>query len=110
MNGVNEPDLRLLNEQQLLTPYADAAIVARSSVLDCECPRYLSAILAQVREFQLYEQDCIYRFEKDKATHQWLYEASIDLDRMLSATILQLARMEGMIDGENQIVNHPNLK
>ena len=111
MNPENsETEFRLLNEQQLLTPSADAEIVARSSVLDCECPKHLSGILAKVREFQLYEQDCIFRSEKDRATHEWLYESAINLDRMISATIVQLARMEEMIDGNNQILNHPNAK
>jgi hypothetical protein len=97
----------LLNELQLLTDYANAEIVKKASVLDCECPKHLSEILAKVREFQIYEQSCILKNEKDRETHEWLYQAAINLDQMLSTTIIQLARLEGMIDSENRIVQHP---
>ncbi len=97
----------LLDELQLLTEYANTEILKKASVLDCECPRNLSQILAAVRDFQKYEQACIHKSEKDRETHEWLYQAGINLDQMLSATIIQLARLEGMIDSENRIVQHP---
>ncbi|MBC7691275.1 MAG: hypothetical protein H7222_05855 [Methylotenera sp.] len=100
-------DLRLLNDSQLLTQYAETEIVKRASVLACECPSQLVLILARIREFQTYEQNCILKSEKDRETHEWLYDQAINLDQMLSATIIQLARLEGMVDSENRIVEHP---
>lgn len=107
---MNNEKMELLDEQQLLTSYAEQEIVRQASVLDCECPRHLALILEKVREFQKYELSCQNKSEKDRATHEWLYQAAINIDQMLSATILQLARLEGMIDDENRIVRHPNAK
>jgi len=97
---------RLLDDLQLLTAYAETEIVKQASVLECECPKHLAVILAKVREFQVYEQNCMQRSEEDRETHEWLYQAAINLDQMLSATIIQLARLEGMVDSENRIVKH----
>ena len=104
---MNQP---LLDESLLLTPYAQEEIVRRAAVLECECPRYLVQLLTQVREFQAYESNCETQNPKDANIHQWLYASAKNLDQMLSATIIQLARMEGMIDEENRIVDHPKLE
>lgn len=98
----------LLDERQLLTAHAQTEILKHASVLACECPKHLVDILARVREFQAYEQRCLHRSERDRETHEWLYQASLNLDQLLSATIVQLARLEGMVDGDNRIVSHPN--
>lgn len=100
----------LLNETQLITDYAKKEILEKASVLACECPRHLVDILEKVREFQQYELKCQNSSEKDREVHEWLYQAAINIDQMLSATIIQLARLEGMIDEQNRIVNHPNVK
>jgi hypothetical protein len=98
---------RLLDELSLLTSYAEKAIVEKAAVLECECPRYLVDLLQDVRKFQIYEKNCATTSPKDQEVHNWLYQSAINLDQMLSATIIQLARMEGMINDENQIVEHP---
>lgn len=102
-----ENEHQLLNDLQLLTQYAENEIIKKAAMLECECPKHLVLILAEIRKFQAYEQTCIARSEKDRETHEWLYQASINLDQMLSATIIQLARLEGMVDSENQIIQHP---
>lgn len=106
---MTESEPVLLNDLQLLTTFAEKEIVSKASMLDCECPRYLVDILTKVREFQKYEQNCQNGSEKDRATHEWLYQAAINIDQMLSATIIQLARLEGMIDEQNRIVPHPSV-
>lgn len=103
----DESPNQLLNELQLLTPYAETEIVKNASVIACECPKHLIDILVKVREFQAYEQTCIHRSEKDRETHEWLYQAAINVDQLLSATIVQLARLEGMVDANNRILPHP---
>ena len=107
---MNEIETSLLNDQQLLTSFAEKEIVDMGSALACECPRHLVDILAKVREFQQYELKCQNSSEKDRATHEWLYQAAINIDQMLSATIIQLARLEGMIDEQNRIVKHPSVE
>ena len=107
---MSETKTELLNELQLLTSFAEKEILKKASLLDCECPRHLVNILEQVREFQKYELSCQNKSEKDRSTHEWLYQAAINIDQMLSATIIQLARLEGMIDDQNQVVAHPHAK
>ena len=107
---MSESQKELLNELQLITDFAQKEILDQASILACECPRHLVEILHKVREFQAYELKCQNSSEKDRATHEWLYQAAINIDQMLSATIIQLARLEGMIDEQNRIVRHPNAK
>lgn len=107
MNPSTPADTRLLDDLQLLTPYASQEILKRASSLECQCPKHLAEILGRVREFQAYELRCINLSEKDRATHEWLYQAGINIDQLLSATIIQLARLEGMVDADNRIVAHP---
>ena len=98
----------ILDENLLLTKEASDKIIEKASVLDCECPQHLIDILNSIRDFKKYEQTCINKNDKDKETHEWLYEAATNLDQMVSNTIVQLARLENMIDENNEIVEHPN--
>lgn len=103
---MSESEPALLDDLQLLTSFAEKEILAKGSDLACECPRHLVEILAKVREFQQYEIKCQNSSEKDRAIHEWLYQAAVNIDQMLSVTIIQLARLEGMIDEENRILKH----
>jgi inactivated superfamily I helicase len=94
----------ILNEKSQLTEESLEDIIRLASVMDCECPRYLVKILEGVREFKEYEKNCAISHEKDRQIHHWLEGAADNLDRMISTTISQLARMEGMIDEDNCIV------
>lgn len=96
-----------LDDQNLLTEHATEELVRRAAILQCECPRHLVDILRSIREFQTYEKNCKVNSPKDADTHDWLYQSAINLDRMLSQTIIQLARLENMIDDQNQIIDHP---
>ena len=98
----------ILDDNQLLTKAGAEELQRRASALACECPRHLIGILDQVRAFQAYEQTCISRFPQDKETHEWLHLSARNLDQMLSATIVQLARLEGMINERNELANHPH--
>ena len=99
---------KLVDENMLLTQEAGQCILKEASVLDCECPRYLLELLQRIRDFQSYEQTCINKNDKDKQTHEWLYQAAINIDQMVSTTIIQLARIEELIDENNNIVPHKN--
>lgn len=98
----------ILDENQLLTKSGAEELVTRASDFSCECPRHLVAILEKVREFQAYEQGCITTSPRDKETHEWLYMSARNIDQMISATIVQLARLEGMINEHDQFMDHPN--
>jgi hypothetical protein len=98
---------RLKDDQGLLTEFAEDEILKNAVALMCECPRHLLVLLKNIRSFQTYEQGCAETSEKDRVTHQWLYQESLEMDRMVSNTILELARREGMLDDHGKIVLHP---
>lgn len=97
----------LLDANQLLTDFAESEILKNASKLSCECPKHLLFILEKVRSFQEYEKGCINSSEKDRATHEWLLEQSLKIDRLVSSVIIDLARREGMITEQNDVVPYP---
>lgn len=99
---------KLLDSKLILTKKAKKDILNKSSVLDCECPKHLIEILNKVTEFKKYEQSCINKNDKDRETHEWLYDATENIEQMISTTIIQLARIENMIDEDNEIIKHKN--
>lgn len=76
-----------------------------ADMIECQCPNKLIEILEKVREFERYANDCIEKYPDDRDTHKWLKSSAINIDQLLSTTIIQLARFEGFIDEENRIVD-----
>lgn len=76
-----------------------------SDMIECECPARLIEILEQVREFTNYTEQCIDKYPEDEATHRWLRSSSMNIDQLLSTTLIQLARFEGFINEHNEIVD-----
>ncbi len=75
-----------------------------ADMIECECPAKLMEILEQVREFTRYTEECIEKYPEDKTTHKWLKSSSMNIDQLLSTTLIQLARYEGFINEDNEIV------
>ncbi len=73
--------------------------------VSCECPTHLVALLKQAKEFTKYQENCLIEKPQDETIHEWLKATSINLEHMLSSTIVNLARMEGIIDEENKFVD-----
>jgi hypothetical protein len=101
---------KLLDNNLTLTEESMQKILEHSSTLDCECPKHLIEILNKVKNFKKYEQSCINKNDQDKETHEWLYDATENIEQMISTTIVQLARIENMIDENNDIIPHKNSK
>ena len=76
-----------------------------SDLIECQCPNKLLDILVTVRDFTRYTEDCIEKYPDDRDTHKWLKSSAINLDQLLSTTLIQLARFEGFINGDNEIVD-----
>jgi len=75
-----------------------------ADMIECECPSKLMEILDQIRDFTEYTEQCIEKYPEDKATHKWLKSSSMNLDQLISTTLIQLARYEGFINENNEIV------
>jgi len=76
-----------------------------SDMIECQCPNKLIDILQKVREFEEYTEECIEKYPEDRDTHKWLKSSAINIDQLLSTTIIQLARFEGFIDANNEFVD-----
>ncbi|WP_148898857.1 hypothetical protein [Fodinibius salinus] len=79
-----------------------------ADMIECECPARLMEILEKVRDFTEYSEQCIEKYPEDKATHKWLRSSSMNLDQLISTTLIQLARYEGFINEKNEIVDRPS--
>jgi Mg2+ and Co2+ transporter CorA len=79
-----------------------------TDMIECECPSRLMEILEMVRKFTDYTSECIEKYPEDEATHRWLRSSSMNIDQLLSTTLIQLARLEGFIDENNQIIDRDN--
>lgn len=84
---------------------AAAELKKHADMIECQCPNKLLDILEVVRDFRDYTDDCIEKYPEDRDTHKWLKSSAINLDQLLSTTLIQLARIEGFINENNEIVD-----
>ncbi|BBH52562.1 hypothetical protein [Fluviispira sanaruensis] len=100
---MNEQTNNLISEDGRLTDETVHLLSQNSDMIECKCPEKLLHILAVVRDFKSYTVNCIDLYPNDAKVHLWLKSSADNLDKLLSATLLQLARMEGFIDENNHI-------
>ncbi|RYF50850.1 MAG: hypothetical protein EOO38_04670 [Cytophagaceae bacterium] len=93
-----------------ISPDTLAELESYSDLIECECPSHLMAILAEVRKFSDYTTQCIDKYPADANTHRWLQAAAKNVDVLLSTTIVQLARMEGFVNDDNNLVPRAQVK
>lgn len=100
--------IKLYDENGIITQEALSKLEAHGASVSCECPRHLVDILKLVQEFTEYQKNCLQEKPQDKATHDWLLSSSKSMEHFISGTIVNLARLEGLIDGENNILDNSN--
>lgn len=86
-----------------LTENAVEILKMNSDMVECECPLKLIEILNMIRAFQSYSTECIVKYPADASTHKWLKTAAENLDTLLCSTVIQLARMEGFVNDQNEL-------
>lgn len=96
---------KLLDHNGIISSQALEVLKEKSSNVSCECPDHLIKILEAVKDFTTYQENCIIEKPSDELTHKWLKSTSINLEHLLSNTIVSLARMEGMLDENNEIID-----
>jgi len=95
----------MFDERGILTASAIEEFGKRGSDVSCECPEHLVNILKSVKDFTIYQEKCLKENPSDELTHEWLKSTSINIEHLLSGTIVNLARMEGLIDENNDFVD-----
>lgn len=94
-----------VNDGTRLAPEAMEELRKHADMIECECPHKLLNLLDQVRDFTQYTEECIDKYPEDQATHRWLKSSAMNIDQLLSTTLIQLARLEGFINENNEIVD-----
>ena len=95
----------MFDERGILTEKGLIEIEKKASGVSCECPEHLIQLLKSAKEFTSYQDDCLIESPSDEMTHQWLKSTSLNLEHLISATIVNLARLEGLIDENNKVVD-----
>ena len=96
--------MSIFEDGNRLSSQSLVALNEHADMIECQCPSRLIDVLKQVRNFGEYTKSCIEKFPQDASTHEWLFQSAQNLDSLLSTTIAQLARYEGFIDENNDIV------
>lgn len=100
MNNVD-----LLNKSGLISEEAIEKLQKKAPDVSCQCPGQLLDIYRQIQAFTEYQQKCLNQSPQDEMIHKWLQSTSVNLEHIVSNTIITLARLEGMIDEDNQIID-----
>ncbi len=96
-------NFELTTSSGLITKEALEKLQKVASDVSCECPGHLIEIYRAVQAFTEYQRQCVNQKPQDEMIHRWLETTSINMEHILSNTIVTLARMEGMIDDKNQV-------
>lgn len=94
----------LLDKNGILNHEAMEKLNKKATDTSCECPEQLISLLRSIKNFTEYQDSCLINKPSDQLTHQWLKSTSINLEHLVSNTIISLARMEGLIDDNNDII------
>lgn len=97
--------IKLLNDAGLISDEALEQLRKKSTDVSCQCPGHLLHIFKSIQAFTEYQKNCLKEAPQDVQIHKWLESTSLNLEHILSNTIITLARLEGMIDENNQIID-----
>lgn len=86
-----------LSDESLLT------LCEYTSVIACQCPAHLVALLRSVRRFRNYTADCITQFPGDADVHMWLRDEVMQVEAKLIQTVFELLQKENLLDEHQQI-------
>lgn len=96
--------MKLINELGLLTPEGKEIFKRVGKNTSCECPNHLVNLLEAAEKFTEYQKNCLIQKPQDEYLHTWLKATSMNIEHMISSTIITLARLEGLINEKNEFV------
>lgn len=98
-------DHKMIDSRGTLLDEGAKQILSKATDVSCECPEHLIQILSSIKAFTKYQESCITEKPNDTLVHDWLKSTSINLEHFVSSAILHLARIEGIIDEDNKLVD-----
>ena len=81
---------RLFNQQQL------ANLANTSSAIECECPKHLAQLVADLSAFEIYSANCANRGDDDAALHRYLQQTTAQARALVEAALQKVAVAEGL--------------
>lgn len=95
------PASRLLAHVAPVSParYSDEAImqlVERAPTIACECPQHIAELLAKLRAFEDYSENCENRNEKDAALHRYLWRCAAQARTLFESALERVVEHEGL--------------
>lgn len=103
--GVFMKNVELITKSGLISEEAIEKLLKKAIDVSCQCPGQIIDIYKQIQAFTEYQQKCLNQKPQDEMIHKWLQSTSVNLEHIVSNTIITLARLEGMIDEDNQILD-----
>lgn len=73
-----------------------AALAARASSVDCECPRHVAELLMQLAHFEAYCGDCVHRSPRDAALHAQLQQLTGAARMLFEQALERVVAHEGV--------------
>ncbi len=102
--------MKLINELGLLTEDGKKIFKEVGKNTSCECPNHLIELLEAAERFTEYQKKCLSEKPQDEYIHNWLKATSMNIEHLISSTIITLARLEGLVDENNQFTGEDELK
>ena len=102
--------MKLINEAGLLTAEGKKIFKEVGKNTSCECPNHLVELLETAERFTEYQKKCLIEKPQDEYIHNWLRATSINIEHLVSSSIITLARLEGLIDEKNQFTGQDELE
>lgn len=73
------------------------ALLSRvTTSIDCECPRHLAQLVADLTAFEIYSASCANRDDEDKALHDYLHRMSGTARGLVEEALERVAKAEGL--------------
>lgn len=101
--------MKLINELGLLSDEGKTIFKQVGKNTSCECPGHLVELLETAERFTEYQKKCLLEKPQDEHIHKWLQATSINIEHLISSTIVTLARLEGLIDEKNEFTGSDEL-
>lgn len=64
--------------------------------IECECPRHLAQLVADLSGFEIYSDRCANRDDDDAAMHRYLHRVTAEARALMERALHRLAEVEGL--------------
>jgi DNA-binding transcriptional MerR regulator len=85
---------RRFNSRQL------SALASTATEIECECPRHLAQLVADLSAFEIYSSRCASRDDDDAALHHFLHRTTAQARSLVESALQKVIDVEGLDCGD----------